>query len=605
MTMKNIINYSKYILPSGSLRTRVVFSATLCMAILMSACDTDFLDRSPFSEVSSATMWTTDNLTDLGISGVYHALRLGITTGGPSGRELYQIDGLGFSSMNRGANALQNGSATPNFGNFTNAWRELYEGIHRANDAIVNMPVISPSPEAKKARYVAEAKFLRAYFYFRLLQLYKGVPIYLEPLPVEQMDRPRNTEAEVWSVIINDLTDAINETNLPSRYQAGSPDFGRVSKSAAYALRGKAYLYMGQWDNAIADFAKVKEAGHTLFPDYRTLFIEANEQNPEMIFSIQHTGVPGFGSTTQFFLGTRSSFGSCWNNILVRDDAVDNYDNLDGSRFNWDDYLPGYTTMEPNKREVFFFRNNLTTAEFNAAVGRGLDMSLYLPDGNEERLLQAYNNRDPRLAASVITPYSSYLGRPIGGIDETFTSRWPFRNENPPVSDLATDTRAFFFYLHRKFVYEGSTQLLNRITGPIDFPLIRYGDVLLMWAEAINEKGFSQEAVDLVNEVRTRAGVGLLNSSPETTVSTQAELRERIRNERRVELMGEGVNYFDEVRWRTLEEKVYYPGSGYRNIWGTMINPYVWTGDYLYNWAIPQVEIERNPKLTQNPGWLN
>ena len=109
-------------------------------------------------------MWNSDNLTDLGVAGVYNTLRLGIQNGGASDRELYQMDGMGFTSLSRGGNDMTNGTSTTSSGRFSNTWRELYEGVHRANDAIANINTKSPSPADKKARLVAECKFFAGLF---------------------------------------------------------------------------------------------------------------------------------------------------------------------------------------------------------------------------------------------------------------------------------------------------------------------------------------------------------------------------------------------------------------------------------------------------------
>lgn len=583
-----------------------LFIILTTVMVLVAGCQKKLLDTAPYNAASSETMWTTDALTDQGVTGVYQAMRLSIATGGASGNELYHFDRFSFTGQGRDLDALLGGTVTSSSSMFSSNWQQLYEGVKRANDAIINIPLKSPSAAAKKARYVAECKFLRAYYYSRLNQLFKGVPLYLEAVPVAGATRARETEDKIWDAVIADLTDCINETNLPLKYSSAESGNGHITKGAAYALRGKAYMYKQQWANAAADFQKVKDAGYKLFAgSYKDCFTLANEKSDEMIFSIQNINQDGYGSTTQFYCGTRSSFGSCWNSFLVSPNLVDMYENADGSRFSWDDIIPGYTAMAPAKREVFFFRNGLTAAEITAATNRGLDMSLYLPAGNEARIKAAYENRDPRLKANVITPYSTYLGRPINGVDQTFTSRWPARDENPPTLDLYTDTRSQFYYLYRKFVYEGSTQLITRVTGPTDFPVIRYADVALMWAEAINEQGFSQAAVDLVNSVRARAGVALLNSSAATTVSNQADMRERIRNERRMEFPNEGIGFFDEMRWKTWKEKVFFAGNGVKQIWGANVNTYSWQGDYIYNWAIPASEIQINTGLTQNAGWIN
>lgn len=585
-----------------------IFIALLTV-IIVTGCKKNLLDTSPYSSVASTTMWTTDNFTDLGVTGVYQALRLGENTGGDSELELYMFDRFAYTGQYRSQESMLSGTITTGNSLFSSTWQNLYEGVQRANDAIKNIPLKSPSDAAKKSRYVAECKFLRAYFYLRLNQLWKGVPIYLEPFTAEEATKPRSTETEVWNQVVTDLTDAINEPALPQIYAAGAANYGHVTKGAAYALRGKAYLYLKKWDLAAADFNMVKSAGYALFSNYVTLFKAANEQCSEMIFSIQNVavaggGTTGYGSTTQWFCGTRSSFGSCWNQYLVSPNLVDLYQNLDGSTFNWDTVLPGYSSLTPAQREVFFLRNNLTAAEITAATTRGAAMDLYLPTGNEERILKAYTNRDPRLAANVITPYSTYNGA-YNSLNATVTPRWPYRSEAALGGDLRTDTQSYFYYLYRKFVYEGISETINRSYGPTDFPIIRYADVLLMWAEALNEQGLTSDAVAKVNEVRARAGVGLLNSNTATAVAGQDDLRERIRNERRVEFPNEGINYFDELRWKSWKDKVFYAGNGVKQVWGANVYTYSFQGDYIYNWPIPLVETQRNPNLKQNDGWIN
>jgi hypothetical protein len=575
--------------------------------LLLSGCKKDLLETSPYDSLASESMWTSDNLTDLGVNGVYAAMRLGINASAASGLELYQYERFGITGQARDADGMMQGTITPSSSLFSSNWQNFYEGIQRANIAIKNIKEKSPSVETKKLRLIAEVKFLRAYFYMRLNQLWKGVPVYLEPYTIEEATKGRETESAVWDVVIKDLTDCINEVNLPSKYVKGNANSGRVTKGAAYALRGKAYMYTKQWALAAADFANVKNAGFSLFSNYTLLFKEANEQSDEMIFSLQNIGVANYGSTTQFLCGTRSSFGSCWNNYLVSPKLADLYENSDGTTFDWNKILPNYSSMSPNARQVFFLRDNLTAAEISAATSRGADMTQYLPTGNEARIKKAYENRDPRLAFNIITPYNTYNGV-IGTVNSTSTSRFPFRSVNLPTGDLQTDTGTFFYYLFRKFVYEGNAELLNRSFGPIDFPIIRYADVLLMWAEAVNEIGFGMETLALVNQVRARVTMPALQStdaSKGTYVATQAEMRDRIRKERRIEFVNEGINFFDEMRWKTWKETVFTAGSGAQQVWGQNAWSYTWKDDYFYNWAIPLVEIQRNPNLVQNAGWPN
>ncbi len=583
---------------------------TIFVALLfLGNCQSDFLDTTPYDEIGSGNMWESENLVDLGVNGVYNALRYPFV-----GKERWSLDGDGFVGMGRdrtswimGSSTFKSGVMTAGDGLFRKYWEQHYEGIHRSNDALLNLEAGVPVSDAKAARLIAEVKFLRAYFYFNLNQVFKGVPVYLEPVPADEVNRPRETEAAVWKVVIDDLTDCINETNLPDTYPKGDSNIGRATKAAAYSLRGKAYLYMKDYKNAEADFKKVSTLGPVLYQGkYADLFKEVNEDHPEMIFSVQNVSLPGLGSITQKYLGSQPAFGFGWNTYLPHIDYVESFENADGSPFNWDDYLPGYSTMTPKERTVFFLRDNLTNDQFTSFEEKGAKMSLYLPNGNEARVLAAYSNRDPRLTQTIITPYSTFDGA-AGGTEFTYTLRWPYVGyERKEPFDFQTNTNSKFYYLWRKWVYEGISNIDNREYGPTDMPLIRYADVLLMLAESINEQGFKTEAIDIVNQIRERAGAALLqnnDSSLPTYVDGQEDMRTRIRNERRWELPVEGINLFDEMRWKTLKEKSFYEGNGAKEIWGAKSYNFSWKGDYNYTWAIPRVETERNSNLEQNPGW--
>ncbi|MCD8167281.1 MAG: hypothetical protein LUE93_14935 [Bacteroides sp.] len=145
-----------------------------------------------------------------------------------------------------------------------------------------------------------------------------------------------------------------------------------------------------------------------------------------MIFSIQHIASPGYGSTMQLFCGTRSVYRQGWNHYMVAPHTVDRYENLDGSKFNWDDIIPGYNAMIPEAREVFFLRDTIGLEDKLQEWGFSNDPAVletearaiskmvkdrleaiadnketagaekfYLPEGNEARIKKAYENRDP------------------------------------------------------------------------------------------------------------------------------------------------------------------------------------------------------------------
>jgi hypothetical protein len=569
--------------------------------VLLAGCHEDLMDTNPYGSVSSGTMWTSENLADQGVIGVYNVLRSSNV-----GLGLFVYDSYGVSSDERDEQTLTIGKATSGTGLFLDYWKQHYEGIHRANDAIKNLPE-APLTDTKKARLIAESKFLRAFFYYKLNIVYKGVPLYLEPVELNDLMKKRESETAIWEAILSDLNDCINEPNLPDRYVKGNANYGHITKAAAYALRGKAYLWLKEWDKAEADFKKVGEAGHSLFTGgYKQLFKEANEQCEEMIFSVPCTGLDDYGNEISFRYGSRVAFGSCWNTYLPSVDFVESYENADGSKFDWNDVIPGYNDAEPVARIAYFLRDNLTSAEKTTMEKAKADMSKYLENGNEERIKVAYENRDPRLQATIITPYSTYLGS-VSNKDYTYTLRWPYRGADEAAPfDVRTDTNNRFHYLFRKFVAEGSSEIPNRSYSPIDFRLIRYAEEVLGLAEALNEQGKTDEAIVEINKVRARAGVAELNSAnyKGVPVSGQADVRERIRNERRWEFAGEGVNFFDEMRWKTLKATKYdVKDAGLKQIWGEPQRRHSWLGDQLYAWPIPRTERQMNTDLEQNPGW--
>jgi hypothetical protein len=568
-------------------------------AVLTTACHEDLMDLKPYDSLSSSSMWNSENMADLGVTGVYNILRqsnVGVGT--------YWLDQYAVSTDNRAPGGIVKGSATTRSAEFSNFWKQHYEGIQRANDALSNLPK-APLSKEKLGRLTAEVKFLRAYCYYRLNMVFRGVPVYLEPIELAQCTKGAETEDTVWKTIIADLTDCISEPNFPDRYKSGDANYGRVTKAAAYALRGKVELWQKDWVKAEADFTKVGELGHKLYTEngslsYRMLFKQANEQCDEMIFSVQNIGLDGYGTDISLYYGSRSTFGSCWNSAYPSTDFVDTYECSDGKPFNWDDFLPGYSVMTPVQRIVFFLRNKLTASEIKKFTDKGVDMSQYLPDGNEERIKKVYSKRDPRLMLSIITPYSEYFGA-TGTIEHTFTLRYPFRyvDDRGPY-DLQTDTNTQLYYLYRKFVAEGASEIPNRAYSPLDFPLIRYADILLGLAEALNEQNDPakmKKAIECVNLVRARSGAALLNSNSYTSVTGQEDLRERIRNGRRWEFNGEGVTFFDELRWGTWGEKKCFQGAGLKEIFGLMSSSYTYGGDQYLIWPIPAAEREMNSNL--------
>lgn len=633
------------------------------MALSFIRCSDSLLETAPYDTLASANMWQSEALCEQGVAGVYSALKgwgPNVANAGGAGNYLFDILGM-VSQGNYDANGgFFRVGATSSSSILSGAWVDFYRGVYRANDAISGLAE-APISEELKGRLVAEAKFLRALYYLELNALYGGngigVPLYVENVNANEYTRAQTPEMEVWEQIITDLTDAVNEPNLPNNY-VNKAD-GKASKGAAYALRGKAYLYRAQskeWQGldgasdfqlAAADFEKVGEMGYGLFTksgtanDFKQLFKVDNENCNEIIFSVQYIeeATKSYGINRGKFQGAYQTGGAdnagSWTDIQIRPHLADLYEvkvnNTTSKAFNWDDFIEGYNSLPASEREVFFLRDKKTNGtEIHAKVSTAVDgrlnssvlssvKSRYLEEGNEARIRSVYANRDPRLRYSMVCPYDTMIGvdanPPSGTGDEPeYVMRWPWAagkaytngvgkdNLIPGILPDLTSNSQNLFYIHRKFIGEG-LEFLYRQANPIDEPLIRYADVLLMWAEALIEMNQLQEAKAKVALVRDRVEMPTMNEN----FASQDIARNYVRDERRREFVNEGINFFDEMRWRTLKETKYdQTDAGTQRVWGAASSSVKisWPGDFYYVWAVPKSEVDKNPNLNRTPGWI-
>lgn len=522
----------------------------------------EFLDRYPYSENSSSTMFSSATLAESVVTGVYSNLLYDYNS---TDRSVLNWDS--FSSVMDPQEGIVNldynylfGTLQPNNSMFQTYWKRFYEGINRANDVIENIGRVPDMSDATKAKRIAECKFLRAYHYYRLNALWRGVPYYDRNLAPDEYRLGRSSEEEIWKLVVKDCTDCIDCSEIPDRYVAGNADYGRVTRGAAYALRGKAYMWLKQYDLAEEDFDKVGDCGYDLYPgSYESLFTETNEKCEEMVFSVQMVEEEGQGNAFSNNYGNYCTVGYGKYQHYLNVNFIDSFEEIDGKPFSWDDYFPGYSSMTPEARSVYFLRNGLTDTEKTAMNTYGADMSKYDASGNEARLRAAYENRDPRLAAIAITPYSTYDGGASGSV-VTYTSRYPYRDWQAPSLDLRYGNNAYMLYPIRKFVTKGR-EYTNIGYNPVDVPIIRYADVLLMYAEAVwrAHEVPSPEALEYVNQVRRR-GFGVDIKTPNEAVDLKMmdgdKFAEALLAERSFELCFEGQRWYDLVRFGKLEEGV-------------------------------------------------
>lgn len=569
----------------------------------LAGCDS-FLDRYPYDSISAETVYASAMLAENAVVGVYSNLCSNyISTSALNWDGLSNVIDPAEQSVSLSYPYLR-GTIQSNHSMFSDHWKRFYEGINRANDVISNIGGTVELPVETRECRIAECKFIRAYYYFKLNTLWKGVPVYLENLAPNEYTKARSSEEQVWQVIIDDLNAIIDNDHIPVKYKAGDSNYGRITKGAAHALRGKVYMWLKEWEKAESDFIKVGECGFDLFHgSYADLFKEANEKCDEMVFSVTMEEISGHGNVYSRNYGNWMTAGNGNNDFYMNTNFVNSYQWADGRPFSFDDVIPGFESMSPEARSVYFCRNNMTDSEKATMTGYGADMTLYDPVANESRILQAYTGRDPRLNATVIVPYTDYLGGMAAGEAINYQTRWPYRSENSPSFDLRTRSTGNMLYCIRKFVAVGK-EYMNPLYNPVDVPIIRYADILLCLAESLNEQGKTNEAIPFINRVRKRAGVAELNSGPtHLEVTGQSDLRKRIRDEKRWELACEEQLYVEELRWGTWKETKFAESNGLQQCWGSSVYEYIWGGDAYLTWAIPSAEREKNPNLTQNSGW--
>lgn len=575
----------------------IIYLATMLLAAMTFTGCYD-LETYPGDKVNEGTFYKTGDHAHQGLMGIYGMLRLNEAYG-------YQFcfDHLGDIAYGYNYYMMFLATYTDRDGTIQAHWQTFYDGIHRVNTfirSVKGMRGIITDEQINE--YVAEAKFLRAMFYFSLTDLFGGVPYYDESTNVNEefmnLKQPRSSLEEVRAHILEDLDEAIKY--LPVEHAAS--EYGRATKGAAYALRGKVHLYDKEWQSAINDFEEIvynksNNYGYALDDDYARVFKLYNgAKSPETVFSIQNKSGVGteYGMQIQALMGCRGAYGSCWNNTVPSTQLVDMYEFKDGRPFNWDEIFPGYNAMTPEQRK------ELLSVEMD-----GSGTIVGLREADTAKILSAYTCRDPRLMATVIVPYSHYMGN-IGrttNVDLIFALDHNLAgNAN---GGTIQNNAGWVSYLYRKFVTEGdqSGAISNRLHTPFAFPLIRFADVLLMLSEAYNEVGQLDKAVTEFNKVRARVGMPGLNSGPAwMVVSNKEQMAERIRKERAVEFAGEGLRFSDLRRWGYEIAHKTLNNVDAVNIYGEPIYTHLFTERDML-WPIPGVERERNKELTQNPGW--
>lgn len=266
-------------------------------------CKKEFLDRNSLSQLAENNFWKDEKDAQLGVNGVYDALQDRVLYSGTLNNfaqgGIPTFDGMGDNSYNNykfeGPGNFMEANIDPANLWFNNLWTASYRGIVRANTAIENISKMSDAviTPAKRADYLAQAKFLRALFYFNLAVYFEEAPLILKPQTLEEAFVPKNTYAELREAIIKDLTEAAQD--LPASRPAAQ--FGYATKGSALGLLARFQLYNKNYSAVVAATDPMLSAGYGLFNNYANLFTLAGELTNEIVFSVRFDENSAFGNT--------------------------------------------------------------------------------------------------------------------------------------------------------------------------------------------------------------------------------------------------------------------------------------------------------------------
>jgi len=493
---------------------KLLYIGILVATSLFAAC-TDFLDKVPYEDPSAEALTDEASAVAL-INGAYQPLQR------PKlyNMRIWTLDIIaGNSEVGAGGGTdgietitLANFVATADNASALDIWRGPNPGILYCNTVLESVPAMDIDADLKN-RILGEARFLRAHYYFILVQLFGDVPMSIStPQPGDNLMPSRTDRMTIYNeVIIPDLKEAVNL--LPVRESYSGSDIGRASKGAAAGMLAKVYLTLGMYEESLAMSMLVEELGYMLNADYSDAFggEERHKNTGESLFEVQYYGLTKAGfwddenqaSWLSTYMGPRNS-------------------GWVGGAYGW----------------------NQPTQEF----------------------VDSYEEGDLRKDKTIL-----YEGcPPFDGMQ--YKASW---------SNTGYNVRKFLVPLSVSPDYN---------TNSAGFVVLRFADVLLMKAEALNELGRTQEAEEPLYRVRRRAG--LTNRSDVEGLS-QAAMREKIRHERRIELAFEGHRWFDMVRW---------DGGQYALDFLHTIGKSNAAVKHLL-FPIPQKERDANPNLTQNPGY--
>lgn len=577
--MKKIFNKSLYI-------------SLLAGAMALSSCES--MDITPLSQGNSNAWYSTDTELEMAVNEFYI---LGYWNTPLEGSEQW-TDNFTYRQQNRNPNSngtILDGTMNGQQWEVYSLWQQSYKLIARANTLLLNAHKGERNlPEAKLNRYKGEAYFCRACKYAELVSYFGDVP-YMEGSETisEAEKKGRRSKDEVIPLIYADFDRAIEY--LPVDYGTSAM---HATRGAALAMKARYALYFG--DYAIAAKAAkgcIDLKCYSLEPDFAKLFAQDTKINAEKVFYIPR---------------------SLENDVILDAWFVNN-----GLPRN----AGGYGSDNPSWDLL---------AAFLCTDGLPIDESPLFNPRNP------FANRDPRCTKTIVefgTEHCGFEYNPRPDVKEVMnytTGKMQANNDNRAVAQYAS----YNGLIWKKGIDISWTQNGKKVAR--DYVMMRYADVLLMYAEAkIELNEIDRSVADAINMVRARAyGVKYTDTKlfPAVSIGTQEEMRKTVRIERRMELANEGLRYMDLIRWRLAEKAL--NGYNYINLTPTdllnnIVKKDLWfwgmtpqidddgIADFsaLYNaglaalgakrvfptrqylWPIPTHEMELCPNLRNNPGY--
>ncbi|MCM5528250.1 RagB/SusD family nutrient uptake outer membrane protein [Parasegetibacter sp. NRK P23] len=482
-----------------------------------------------------SNFWQTGTDALLGVNAVYGNF---YRNGAPFSRwmpfymDVRSDDGYSTSPWNElrsiGAHNITQYSFEVNYDTWWHHWR----GVYRANQVLARVPSITMD-ENLKNRYLGEAKFLRALYYYNLVTIWGNIPLILEPS--QPSDKPfQAPQEQVWAQIEKDLTEAA--AALPPSYN--NDNIGRATKGAAYALLGRVHLQQKEYQPAVDALRWLVEGdGRSLYDltaNYADNFRHTTENNIESVFEIQ------------FKMRAENS---------GEDGPTSNVGTSRAPFFGPPGH--GFNDANMNRWVVHEFLKENTTG----------------------------GQRDPRLAITAL-----YDSTDVRGPDFSIVYGGTFTSKN---YDANTRNRVWYRKYLDDYFRINEFEIFN---SPVNFRVIRFADVLLMYAEALNEVNRTAEAYAHVDRVRQRAGLQRLSVT--MPGMNKEQFLRQLMHERITELTGECTRWNDLARWGFFDDATKLAELKARD--PEFNNFVIGRNKYM---PIPQTEIDINPNLKQNDNW--